>query len=198
MNNKIIEYFRKNLRKKLCRPNCGRYLSIWDKKKWKKNITNIPQIDANDFLSFLFEAKYNLCCIQDVNGQMLCNALDKFFYVLFDLEAYLSIFIVNKIYKDRVEILNDIISFNQFNCLPHKLRNKYKYIELFHDLVKKTTEWNYWKRLIIISFAKITLSSFSYEYAMKNSPNFLQELINNIEKVFHKGLSNQINQINFL
>ena len=190
MGNEIIEYFKNNLKRKLKRPNCGRYLSLWDDRKWEKNITNIAYINSNDFLVFLYQTKHDLCCIEDINGQTLYNAIDKFFYLIFNFETYFSIFILNKIYKDRTEILNDIINFNQFNCLLYRLYGKYRYIDLFQDLVKKINEWNYWKRLIIITYTKIILTDYSYEYAQRNASNFLQELINNIEKVFHKGLEN--------
>ena len=56
--------------------------------------------------------------------------------------------------------------------------------------MKKINEWNHWKRLIIITYTRIILTDFSYEYAQKNASNFLQELINNIEQVFNKGLNN--------
>ena len=109
---------------------------------------------------------------------------------MFEFEIYFNVFISNNIYKDRPEIINDIINFIQFNSLPYRLYNKCRYLELFQDLVKKTNEWNYWKRSIIISYTKIILTDFSYEYAQRNESNFLQELINNIEEVFHKGLNN--------
>ena len=188
MGNEIIEYFKNNLKRKLKRPYCGRYLSLWDNRKWEKKTTNIACIDSNDFLLFLYQTKHDLCCIQDSNGQTLYNAIDKFFYLLFDLETYFNIFISNNIYENRPEILNDI-NFVQFNCFPNRLYGKYKYLELFQDLVKRTNEWNYWKRLIVISYTKIILTDISYEYAQRHASDFLQELISNIEKVFHKGIS---------
>ena len=192
MANEIIKYFKNGLKRKLKRPNCGRYLSLWDDRKWKKNITNIniAYINSNDFLVFLYQTKHDLCCIEDINGQTLYNALDKFFYLMFDFETYFNIFKSSDIYKYRSEIINDIIYLKQFNCLPYRLYSKFRYLELFQDLVKRTDEWNYWKRLIIISYTKIILTDFSYEYAQKNASNFLQELINNIEEVFQKGLKN--------
>ena len=69
--------------------------------------------------------------------------------------------------------MNDIINFNRFNCLPYKLCGKYKYLELFQDLSKRINEWNYWKRIIVITFTKILLTTFSYEYAQRNALNFL-------------------------
>ena len=187
----IIKYFKNGLKRKLQRPNCGWHLSLWDDRQWKKNITNIniAYFNSNDFLLFLYQTKYDLCCIEDTNGQVLHNAIDKFFYVMFDFETYFNIFLSNNIYKNRVEIINDIINFNQFNSLPYRLYGKFRYLELFQDLVKRTNEWNYWKRVIIITFTKIILTDFSYEYAQRDAPDFLEELINNIEKVFHEGLN---------
>ena len=110
----IIKYFRKSLRKKLDRPCCGKYLSLWDDKKWKKHITNIDveYINSNDFLIFLYQTKYDLCCISSPTGQILYNALNRFFYIIFEFETYFNVFILNKIYKDRIEIINDIIVTN--------------------------------------------------------------------------------------
>ena len=190
MSNEIIKYFKNNLKRKLKRPNCGRYLSLWDDRKWEKNITNIPYINSNNFLVFLYQTKHDLCCIEDINGRTLYNAIDKFFYLLFDFETFFNIFISNNIYQNRIEIMNDIINFNQFNCLPYKLYGKYKYLELFQDLSKRINEWNYWKRTIVITFTKILLTNFSYEYAQRNALNFLQELISNVQKILDRGLEN--------
>ena len=147
-------------------------------------------MNSNDFLVFLYQTKYDLCCIQDTNGQILYNAIDKFFYLMFEFETYFNVFISNNIYKQRVEIINDIIQFVQFNCLPSRLYNKCRFLGLFQDLTKKTNEWNYWKRLIIITYAKIILTDYSYEYAQRNASDFLQKLIKNIEQIFDKGLNN--------
>ena len=106
------------------------------------------------------------------------------------MKRILIFFISNNIYKNRIEIINDIINFKQFNCLPYRFYGRSRYLELFQDLVKRTDEWNYWKRVIIITYTKIILTDFSYEYAQKEASNFLQELINNIEEVFNKGLNN--------
>ena len=141
MTDKIIKYFKYGLRKKLKRPNCGRYLSLWDDKRWNRNksFSNISYVNSNEFLYFLYQTKHDLCCVNDNNGQIIYNAIDKFFYLLFDFESYFNVFISNNIYKDRTEIINDIINFNQFNCLPYRLHNKYKFVELFRDLVKNST-----------------------------------------------------------
>ena len=190
MSNEIIEYFKNNLKKKLKRPNCGRCLSLWDGRKWEKSVTNIPYINSNDFLAFLYRTKHDLCCIEDVNGQSLYNAIDKFFYLIFNFETYFNIFLLNNIYQNKPEIMNDIINFHKFNCIPSRLYGKYRYIDLFQDLVKRLNEWNYWKRLIIITYSKIILTDFSYNYAQRYAPDYLEELINNIEKIFHKALEN--------
>ena len=139
MTIEIIKYFKNGLKKKLKRPNCGRYLSLWDDRQWKKNINNIniAYINSNDFLIFLYQTKFDLSCIQDNNGQTLYNAIDKFFYILFDFENYFNVFISNNLYKNRAEILNDIINFSQFNCTSYRFYGKCRYLELFQDLVKK-------------------------------------------------------------
>ena len=88
--------------------------------------------------------------------------------------------------------MEDIIKFYQFNSLPHRIyyQQQYRYVELFKDLLKKIDEWNYWKTLIIISYTKIILTDYGYDYAQRIATDFLQELISNIEKVFNKGLEN--------
>ena len=39
----VINYFRKNLREKLPRAMCGRFLPLWDDQKWIKHPTDIQQ-----------------------------------------------------------------------------------------------------------------------------------------------------------
>ena len=40
----MINYFRMNLKKKLHRPNCGRYLPLWDDKVWiKREVDFLPR-----------------------------------------------------------------------------------------------------------------------------------------------------------
>ena len=53
MTNETIKYFKSNLKKKLRRPRCGRFLSLWDKKIWKNNVNNIhlDNIKSNDFFA---------------------------------------------------------------------------------------------------------------------------------------------------
>ena len=192
MSKQIINYFRLGLKKNLARPNCARFLSLWDDNKWKKHDNNITldYIKSNDFLIFLYQTKHDLCCIENINAHNLSNAIDKFFYLLFKFEGYYSIFISNDIYKNRMEIIDTVIRFYRYNYFPQRLRYQYKYVELFKELIKKIDEWNYWKRLIIINYTKMILTDCSYQYAQEVAQEFLQTLIKNIEKVFDKGIEN--------
>ena len=192
MSSKIIKYFRDGLRQKLNRPNCGRFLSLWDDTTWKSHIlksnVKIDYVKSNEFLLFLYQTKHDLCCVVDDTAQTLSYAIDKFFYLIFEFETYYNIFIFNKMYKNRMEIVNDVIKFLVNNYIPEKLCYQYRYIELFKDLIKKIDEWNHWKKIIIINYAKIILTSYNYQYADEVANNILQELIKNIEKLFNKGL----------
>ena len=192
MSEEIIKYFRLGLRKKLKRPNCGRFLSLWDDRKWKNHVENISldYIKSNEFLLFLYQTKHDLCCVNDKNAQNLQNAIDKFFYLLFEFERYYNVFISNNIYENKIEIIDAIRNFYNYNYFPQRLKNQCRYIELFKDLIKRIAEWNYWKRLIIINYTKIILTDFSYQYAQQVAQEFLRELIINIEKVFDKGIEN--------
>lgn len=199
MVNQVLKYFRNGLRKRLERPNCGRYLPLWDDEKWKNYVTNIniPYIATNDFLIFLYQTKYDISCIQDENGQVLFNALDKFFYIMFEFETYFNVFLFNNIYENRMRILEDVIKYVQFNAVPAIFfdRLKLKYFELFVDLVKKTNEWNYWIRIIVVTYAKITLTKETYENAERNESDFLRNLISNIQEIFFRGVNNKIIRI---
>ena len=192
MSEEIIKYFRLGLRKKLKRPNCGRFLSLWDDRKWKNHVENISldYIKSNGFLLFLYQTKHDLCCVNDKNAQNLQNAIDKFFYLLFEFERYYNVFISNNIYENKIEIIDAIRNFYNYNYFPQRLKNQCRYIELFKDLIKRIAEWNYWKRVIIINYTKIILTDFSYQYAQEVAQEFLRELIINIEKVFDKGIEN--------
>ena len=192
MSEEIIKYFRLGLRKKLKRPNCGRFLSFWDDRKWKNHVENISldYIKSNGFLLFLYQTKHDLCCVNDKNAQNLQNAIDKFFYLLFEFERYYNVFISNNIYENKIEIIDAIRNFYNYNYFPQRLKNQCRYIELFKDLIKRIAEWNYWKRVIIINYTKIILTDFSYQYAQEVAQEFLRELIINIEKVFDKGIEN--------
>ena len=174
------------------RPNCGRFLSLWDDRKWKNHVENISldYIKSNEFLLFLYQTKHDLCCVNDKNAQNLQNAIDKFFYLLFEFERYYNVFISNNIYENKIEIIDAIRNFYNYNYFPQRLKNQCRYIELFKDLIKRIAKWNYWKRLIIINYTKIILTDFSYQYAQQVAQEFLRELIINIEKVFDKGIEN--------
>ena len=192
MSNEIIKYFRDGLRKKLKRPNCGRLLSLWDDRIRTNHINNnnikLDYIKSNEFLLFLYQTKHDLCCVVDKNAQNLSYGIDKFFYLIFEFETYYNIFIFNKMYRNRLEIIDDVIYFYQNNSIPKKLCYQYRYVELFKDLLKKIDKWNHWKRVIIINYTRIILTDFSYQYAQEVAIDFLQELIKNIEKLFNKGL----------
>ena len=192
MTDEIMKYFKNNLKKKLRRPRCGRFLSLWDEKIWKNDAIDIQldYIKSNDFLLFLYQTKHDLSCVQNVNAQSLSNAIDKFFYLIYEFERYYIIFISRNLYKNRTKIIDDVIRFYHFNSFPQKILYQYRYLDLFKDLIKKIDEWEYWKRNIIISYTKILITDFSYEYAQKVAADNLRLLINNIQEVFNKGLKN--------
>lgn len=194
MVNQIIKYFRDGLRRKLERPSCGRYMSLWDDKKWKPHETciNISYIKSNEFLIFLYQTKHDMSCIQNENGQMFCNALDKFFYIMFEFETYFNIFLSNNIYQNRLEILEDVMKYVQFNQAPAKFYGRIKLFELFIDFIKKTNEWNYWIRIIVVQYAKITLTNDCYENAERHEPEFLRGLLENMQEIFFRGINNKI------
>ena len=132
MTNEIIKYFKYGFMKSFKRPNCRRYLSLWDDEIWKRknNFNNVAYINSNDFLFFLYETKHDLCCIDDNNGKVIRNAIDEFFNLLFDI--------------------------GRFNCLPYRIYNKDKFKEIFQDLIQKINKWNYWKKGIILRTRKFT------------------------------------------
>ena len=148
-------------------------------------------IKANDFLIFLFQTKVDLCCIQDENGQALSNAIDKFFFLLFDFQSYFNVFVLHGIYNSRIEIINDIIKYkrNSYISSFDRMIGKNKILELFKELVRKTDEWNYWKRLIIINFTKILITEQKYKQAEIHEINYLQTLIGYVEQIFNKGMN---------
>ena len=191
MPNVVINYFRNNLRKKLKRAMCGRFLPLWDNPCWIKRKTDIDidYVKANDFLIFLYQTKKDLCCMEVVVAQLLSNAIDKFFFLLFDFQAYFNVFTMNGVYKDRIEIINDIIKYKQSNFIPSKFFNQYKYLELFIDLIKKMDEWEFWKRQVIINFTKIIITPNSYKFAEKYQVDFLRSLLYYVEQLFNKGMN---------
>ena len=191
MSKIVINYFRDNLRKKLKRPMCGRFLPLWDDSHWitRKTDVDIDYIKANDFLIFLYHTKKDTCCMEVTTAQLLSNAIDKFFFLLFDFQAYFNVFTMNGVYKDRVEIINDIIKYKQSNFIPSKFFNQYKYLELFIDLIKKMDEWEFWKRQVIINFTKIVITPNGYKFAEKYQVDYLRSLLYYIEQLFNKEIN---------
>ena len=123
----IIDYFRNELRNKLVRPICQKELTLWDQNCWMKShhIHAHYIINSNDFLQFWFRVCYELCCVNDVRGQCLKNALDKYFYFLLDFENYFSIFIEKRIFKNRVDTMEAVVNYNlDNNNLKSKIRRK--------------------------------------------------------------------------
>ena len=96
---------------------------------------------------------------------------------------------MNGVYKDRVEIINDIIKYKQSNIIPSKFFNQYKYLELFIDLIKKMDEWEFWKRQVIINFTKIIITPNGYKFAEKYQVDYLRSLLYYIEQLFNKGIN---------
>ena len=189
----IISYFRKNLRKGLPRAMCGRFLPLWDDSRWVKRPTEIclDYIEANDFLVFLFQTKKDICCHTDVAAQCLTNATDKFFFLMFDFQSYFDIFIKNKCYQHRLEVLNDVYNYKTRGIIPSKLIGVTKYLELFIDLSKKINEWDFWRRQVIINFVKIFLGKDVYNSACQSDMKYLQKFISNVEEYFFCGLNDK-------
>ena len=189
--NTTINYFRNELRNKLPRAFCGRFLPLWDDIIWIKRKTdvNLDYIKANDFLVFLYRTKKDICCHIDVNAQCLSNAIDKFFFLMFDFQAYFEILLKTSHYNNRVEILQDILKYKEKCTVPAKLVNTIKHMELFIDLSKKINEWDYWRKQIIGNFTKIVLGANNYKAIEKDDAENLEKLLNNIELLFFKGLN---------
>ena len=187
----IINYFRTNLKRRLKRPNCGRYLPLWDDKQWIKRQVDIDldYIIANEFVVFLYQTKDDTCCMENSEGKMLSNAIDKFLFLTYDFQGYFNILIKSKMYTTRAQIIKDIKQYRQTNIFSNKYITRIKLLEVFLDLNKKLNEWIYWKRTFIISFIKILLSEETYNAAEQHSPNYLTQLIYYIEKLFIRGLN---------
>ena len=188
----VINYFRKNLREKLPRALCGRFLPLWDDEKWIKHPTdiNLDYINANDFLVFLYQTKKDTCCHIDIRAQALSNAIDKFFFTMFDFQSYFDILLKTEYYNNLVEIVNDIEKFKENKKIPTKLISNIYYLEIFIDLSKKMDEWNFWQKDIIRNFCKIVLGEQNYNGIEKNDAANLIKLLYNIEILFFKGLEN--------
>ena len=127
--------------------------------------------------------------MENTEVKMLSNAIDKFFFLLYDLQSYFSVLLKNKVYTNRIQIIDDIIQYKQTNLVPKKISGCVKTIEVFYDLVKRTDEWNYWKRLIVINFTKITISLYTYKNAEKNEPEYLKKLIGYVEEIFNRAMN---------
>ena len=191
MADTVINYFRSNLRKELTRAKCGRFLPLWDDESWVKRETdiNLDYIEANDFLIFLYQTKKDICCMENTLAQMLSNAIDKYFFILFDFQAYFNVFIQNKIYNCRTEIVNDVMAFKQNNYVFPKLLKNMKMLELFIDLTKRIEEWAFWKRKLIMYLTKIIISTDIYNHAEKNNPESLHNLMTYMEQLFDRGVN---------
>ena len=187
----VINYFRKNLREKLPRAMCGRFLPLWDDQKWIKHPTdiNLEYINANNFLVFLYQTKKDICCHTDIRAQGLSNAIDKFFFVMFDFQSYFDILLKTKHYNNQLEILNDVEKFKENKKIPNKLISNIYHLEIFIDLSKKMDEWNYWRKMIIRNFTKIVLGEQNYMGIEKDDAENLEKLLYNIELLFFKGLN---------
>ena len=189
--NTTINYFRNELRNKLPRAFCGRFLPLRDDIIWIKRKTdvNLDYIEANDFLVFLYQTKKDICCHIDVNAQCLSNAIDKFFFLMFDFQSYFEILLNTTHYDNRIEIVQDVIKYKEKCIVPSKLVNETRNLELFIDLSKKIKEWDYWRKQIIRSFTKIVLGRDIYKNIERDDAENLEKLLNNIELLFFKGLN---------
>ena len=187
----IIDYFRDELKKKLVRPNCHKVLTLWDQNYWLKsnNIHGHFLINSNDFLQFWYRTCYELLCVNDIRAVALKNALDKYFYFLLDFENYFIIFISNKIFTTRKQIMNAVIEYNlDKKKLKSKLKRNRQLEDLFKEFVNRVNEWNYWKKVIITEFIKINIGERAYEAAKRTSIDGLTDLLNNTEKLWDRGI----------
>ena len=192
----IIDYFRDELRKKLQRPTCQKLLTLWDQVYWLKsnNIHTHFLINTNDFLQFWYRTCYELCCVQDIRAIILKNALDKYFYFLLDFENYFCTFIERKIFTKRNDIMIAVVNYNlDKKNLKSKLRRNKELQDLFKELVNRVNEWNYWKKVIIVTFVKINIGEAAYEKAREDSPDGLVKLLENTEEIWDKGIQGAIN-----
>ena len=191
--NASINYFRNQLRSRLRRATCARFLPLWDDKDWTKRETDIDldYVQANDFLVFLYQTKKDICCHYDITAQCLSNAIDKFFFLMFDFQSYFNVLINAKYYNNRIEIVKDALKYKTVNTIPHKLISNIKYLELFMDLCKRIDEWDFWRRQVIINFVKVSLGRDTYKSSQNNDEEYLRKFISNVEKLFYIGLNNQ-------
>ena len=190
----IIDYFREELRKKLLRPNCQKVLTLWDHSCWIRanHIHVYALINSNDFLQFWFRTCYELCCVNNIAAIGLKNAIDKYFYFLIDFENYFYVFMSNKIFKNRLEIMQAVIDYNlDKKNIKSKVRRNKEIHTLFVDFVNRVNEWNYWKKIILIQFIKINIGEEQYQLALRQSPDKLQEFFNHTEKLWNRGIQGE-------
>ena len=192
----IIDYFRNILRNKLLRPNCQKYLTLWDHNCWIKanNMHAHFIINSNDFLQFWFRTCYELCCVNDIRAIILKNALDKYFYFLLDFENYFTVFIERKVFTKRQDVMQAVVNYNLDKRLKSKLRRNNSLLDLFKEFVNRVNEWNYWKKIIVIQIIKINIGDEAFQAAQVTSIQGLVELIENTEKVRDRGIAGNIQQ----
>ena len=190
----IIDHFRNELRNKLKRPSCGRYLSLWDRECWTKpDIKTHFIINSNEFLSFWYQTCFELCCVNNSSAIALRNALDKYFYFLLDFENYFSIFISKRTFTTRKRIMDAVIDYNLDKTnIRSKVRRNKQIENLFKEFVNRVNEWNYWKKVILVEFIKINIGEESYTQAQKRSLKGLAELLENTEKLFDKAIQGNV------
>ena len=107
---------------------------------------------------------------------------------MFDFQSYFSALIKTKKYNNRLEIIEDILKYKKSCIIPTKLISVLKHMELFVDLSKKVTEWDYWRKQLILNFVKIVLGN-NFKSIEKDDPENLEKLINNIEELFYRGIN---------
>ena len=192
----IIDYFRNELRNKLLRPSCQKNLTLWDHSCWIKSSGSYPQavLNNNDFLQFWYRTCYELCCVNDVRAIELKNALDKYFYFLLDFENYFSVFIKQKIFKNRTDIMEAVVNYNlDKNNLKSKVRRNNSVKDLFKELVSRVNEWNYWKKVILTNFIRINIGEASFKQSQHYNLPGLVQLLKNTEAIWDRGIAGNQN-----
>ena len=192
----IIDYFRNELRNKLLRPSCQKNLTLWDHSCWIKSSGNYtsPVLNNNDFLQFWHRTCYELCCVNDIRAIDLKNALDKYFYFLLDFENYFTVFIQRKIFKNRADIMQAVVDYNlDKNNLKSKIRRNNSVKDLFKELVNRVNEWNYWKKVILTQFIRISIGEESFQAAQRANLGGLIHLLKNTEAIWDRGIAGNQN-----
>ena len=171
-------------------------LTLWDHNCWvKANHVGLHCIiNSNDFLQFWYRTCHELCCVNDIRAVELKNALDKYFYFLLDFENYFTVFMQRRIFRNRTEIMQAIVDYNlDKNILKSKIRRNNSLKDLFKELVNRVNEWNYWKKVIITTFIRISIGDSSFQAAKQNNLEGLSQLLKNTEEVWDRGIAgNQI------